>query len=101
MFCKSCGKEINNDAVVCPFCGCQQQPYQQFQPYQQPDVVDVGLVVLSVIIPIAGIILGAVNLSNGKQKSGKACLIASVVTISIMLIVGIVGATFAALLWWE
>ncbi len=97
MFCVSCGKEIDNDAVVCPFCGCQ----QQFQPYQQPDVVDVGLVVLSVIIPIAGIILGAVNLSNGKQKSGKACLIASVVTISIMLIVGIVGATFAALLWWE
>lgn len=44
MFCVNCGKEINNSAVVCPFCGARTgnaMPSQPAQPvqttyYQQP-----------------------------------------------------------------
>ena len=105
MFCKSCGKEINDQAVVCPYCGVQtgavqntpQQPnygYQQpmNQPYNQNDVdeTNVGLVILSVLIPIVGIILGAVNMSNGKKKSGKAYLLAGVITIAVEIVIGII-----------
>ncbi len=105
MFCKSCGKEINDQAVVCPYCGVQtgavqntpQQPnygYQQpiNQQYNQNDVdeTNVGLVILSVLFPIVGIILGAVNMSNGKKKSGKAYLLAGVITIAVEIVIGII-----------
>lgn len=107
MFCKSCGKEINNDAVVCPYCGVQtgaiqiipQQPnYTNQQPNAQnnADETNVGLVVLSVFIPIIGIILGAVNMSNGKKKSGKAYLLAGIITIVGEIVIGIIMGIAAA-----
>ena len=30
MFCKNCGKEIDDKAVVCPYCGVQTRPPQKF-----------------------------------------------------------------------
>lgn len=114
MFCSSCGKEINDQAVVCPYCGAQtinaqkipqqtnygaqqnyaapqQNPYMN--QYPQPveaDETNVGIVVLSFLFPIIGIILGAVNLSNGKKKSGKAYLMAGVIAFAIELVVSII-----------
>lgn len=107
MFCKSCGKEINDNAVVCPFCGCQtgvpQQPYAQQNVYQNQypqqqggDEINVGLVILSIFIPIVGIILGAVNISNGKKKSGKAYLTAGIIVAAIGIVISIIGAIIAA-----
>lgn len=97
MFCKSCGKEINDQAVVCPYCGVQTGafqniPQQPAQPYAQNDAdeTNVGLVILSVLIPIVGIILGAVNMSNGKKKSGKAYLLAGIITIAVEIVIGII-----------
>ena len=107
MFCKSCGKEINDQAVVCPYCGNQTGNAQQIpqQPvygapqqnpnnmYQQPvpaDETNVGLVVLSVLFPIVGIILGAVNMSNGNKKSGKAYLMAGIIAIAVEAVIGII-----------
>ena len=132
MFCRTCGKEIIDEAVICPYCGCltgvpQQPPVGQYgnqfvdknvSPYNnqyvdqngtpvsfdrygnpnnpfndrygnynipqnmssEPDEVNAGFVVLSVLIPLAGIILGATNMSSGKKKSGKAYLIAGLAT---------------------
>lgn len=37
MFCSKCGKEIDNEAVICPHCGVPTQNYQA--PQQQPNVV--------------------------------------------------------------
>lgn len=114
MFCKSCGKEINDQAVVCPYCGVQtgvaqqipqqptygvqqnygapqQNPYMNQYPQQnEVDEVNVGLVVLSVLFPIVGIILGAVNSSNGKKKSGKAYLTAGIIAFAVELVIGII-----------
>lgn len=114
MFCSSCGKEINDQAVVCPYCGAQTANAQQIpqQPnygaqqnyaapqqnpymnqYPQPieaDETNVGMVVLSVLIPIVGIVLGAVNMNNGKKKSGKAYLMAGIIAIAIEFVIGII-----------
>jgi endogenous inhibitor of DNA gyrase (YacG/DUF329 family) len=32
MFCSNCGKEVNNDAVFCPYCGSKRQPTVQQEP---------------------------------------------------------------------
>lgn len=37
MFCHNCGKEIDDNAVVCPDCGVPTTNYQQAQ--QQPNIV--------------------------------------------------------------
>lgn len=120
MFCKSCGKEINDQAVVCPHCGVQtgvvqqipqqvnyggqqnytapqQNPYPNQYPQQnEVDEVNVGLVVLSVLFPIVGIILGAVNISNGKKKSGKAYLTAGIIAIAVEVVIGIIAGIVIA-----
>lgn len=110
MFCSHCGKEINDQAVVCPYCGVQtanaqqvnyggQQNYgapqqnQNMNQYPQPveaDETNVGIVVLSVLFPIVGIILGAVNMSNGKKKSGKAYLMAGIISAAVSFVIGII-----------
>lgn len=119
MFCSHCGKEINDQAVVCPHCGVQTQNAQQIpqqipqqvnyggqQNYgtpqqnqymnqypQQPvdaDETNVGIVVLSVLFPIVGIILGAMNMSNGKKKSGKAYLMAGIIAVAVEVVIGII-----------
>ena len=35
MFCSKCGKEIMNEAVICPHCGCPTSNYLPQQPVKQ------------------------------------------------------------------
>lgn len=49
-YCNHCGKEIADEAVVCPICGCQ-------VPSVAKDVAGIGLKVLSFLFPIIGLIL--------------------------------------------
>lgn len=39
MYCSKCGKEIDNEAVVCPMCGVATQNFNDRQQNQQPQVV--------------------------------------------------------------
>ena len=85
MFCITCSKEIIDGAVICRYCGCltgAPQPIMQEKIITRADKVEVVKVVLSVIIPIVGIVLGAINLKDGKKRSGRVYLIVgSVVTV--------------------
>ena len=41
MFCSKCGKEIDNDAVICIHCGCPTQNYKEDkQAKDQPIVIN-------------------------------------------------------------
>ena len=48
MFCRNCGKQIDDNAVFCPHCGCQtmsagqQQPPQVQPAWQQPQATPMG-----------------------------------------------------------
>lgn len=132
MFCRTCGKQIIDEAVICPYCGCltgvPQQPStgynngyadkssvtynvnyvdQYGNPINAnttnnannstPDEVNAGYVVLCILFPIVGIILGAINLNNGNRKSGKAYLIAGIATWAFLVVIGIclMGIGFA------
>lgn len=58
MFCSRCGKEMDDDAVVCIHCGCAAE---NRAVGEEEDVINVGLCLLSVIIPLFGIIYWAVK----------------------------------------
>ncbi len=63
-FCSTCGKEIHENAVVCTHCGCQVTP-------ALTDTPSMGLNILSLLIPIAGLILFCVNIGS-KPVSAKS-----------------------------
>lgn len=39
MYCSKCGKEIDNDAIICPLCGVATQNFNILQKNSQPQVV--------------------------------------------------------------
>lgn len=54
MFCKNCGAEIDDKAVVCPKCGVAQGKTTQVSPDDAPSA---GFAVLCFFIPVVGLIL--------------------------------------------
>lgn len=79
-FCKNCGKEIDDKAVICPHCGVPQTT--------QPQVVDnggFGWGLLGCCIPIVGLILFLVW-KDTKPKTAKAAIIGAIVGVVISVI---------------
>ena len=67
-YCSQCGKELVDEAVVCPNCGCAVQAPAN----QQEDKPSTGLNILAFLFPVIGLILFAgIVISyrrQGKQK---------------------------------
>ena len=40
MFCSKCGKEIDNEAVVCIHCGCATQKFREDKQKEQPIIIN-------------------------------------------------------------
>ena len=66
MFCKNCGKEIDDKAAVCPHCGVAQNEQQPID-----DSGSIGWGVLGCCIPVVGLILFLVW-HDTKPKNAKA-----------------------------
>ena len=77
MFCKKCGKELFDEAVVCPNCGCATNNYSATQTFSKSGkftaakiFIIIGMVVsFFLIIPIIVGVLSLIQLSTAKQKS--------------------------------
>lgn len=80
MFCAKCGKEINDEAVICPNCGCStgKNSASPSAPAEE-DKASGGLIAASILLPIVGVILGIVNLCKKKTKSGTTYLLVGIV----------------------
>ena len=90
-FCSHCGKEVMDDAVICMNCGCQVGDTMS----SQTNGSNVGLVVLSVLIPIVGIILAIVNWKKA-PKLAKSCLTAALITWGVEFFITILWTTMFA-----
>ena len=85
MFCSKCGKEINDEAVVCVHCGCPVE--NKAAAAVAGDAPNTGFAVIGFLIPIVGLILYLMNKDTYPLKAksaGKGALIG--------FIVGIVGS---------
>ena len=76
-FCTKCGKEILDEAVICPHCGCvvDRSTFQEITN----DEVSIGLCVVAALIPIFGVIYWPVN-SKKAPKRARACGITAIVS---------------------
>jgi len=95
--CVSCGRSLAHDANVCPYCGHDYRASNYVVPTKplMSTGLKVVLYVLSVLIPIAGIIIGLVFMSRDDPEDrhvGKMCLILGVV--AIVLSVGLAALLY-------
>lgn len=88
MYCKNCGKEINDKAVVCVHCGVATGvPVNGGQMNYADEPASSGLIVLSVLFPLIGIIMGLVYNSNGKKKAGNTYIKAALISFGICMFI--------------
>ena len=81
--CSKCGKELVDEAVVCPACGCavkseMPEPTPAPKP-AEPDEVNIGFCVLSALIPLFGVIYWAIKHKETPKKA-KACGITALIS---------------------
>ena len=86
MFCKSCGKEVKDEAVICPYCGCALAKIEVNGETEKPEgkrkinvscLVGFILSALSWIlalfgtVAIVGLILSIVGLVQANRKNER------------------------------
>lgn len=92
MYCKKCGKEINDNAVICPSCGCATDKYEQKNFKNESDSSSAGWAVLGFLFPLIGLILYLVwkdELPLRAKSVGKGALVSVIVNVVIGLLWGI------------
>ena len=92
-FCKNCGSQIHDQAVICPNCGVSQD--------NKPAVVDnggFGWGLLGCCVPLVGLILFLIW-KDTKPKTAKAAGVGALVSVIItavyyvlMIALGVVGS---------
>lgn len=114
MFCRSCGKELEDGTAYCPNCGTKQfdEPgsnNQQMNPsqptgnyYNPAPVVDApsgGFMALCFFFPVVGLILYLVwkdTLPMRAHSCGKGALIGVIVWFALGIVMGIISGIIAA-----
>ena len=89
--CAECGKQISDAAASCPNCGAPvtQESIRQGQELMQEQIrrensfthIDLGGVamIMAIVFPLVGFILGIVAISKGMTKRGVYAIILSIV----------------------
>ena len=106
-YCSNCGKELFDGANVCSECGqaveetvVEEKIVVEKAPSAAPveDKISAGLIILSIFVPIAGIIMGAIMMRE-TPKRGKAYLITGIISAVASYILGTVfSVVFSVLL---
>ena len=96
MFCKNCGKEIDDNAYVCPHCGVKID-----KSSDSDGGSNVGWGILSCLIPLVGLILFCVW-KRERPAVAKVCGICALVSFIINVVITVIyvafiGAVIAAL----
>ncbi len=79
MFCSKCGKEINDEAVVCPNCGCAVNGSNSMKNAAAGEDAPNGVLnILSFFIPIVGLILFCVMYAKTPRKAKQIGIFALV-----------------------
>lgn len=107
MFCKNCGKEIDDGATFCPHCGASQgsTPPPQQKVVDPNDKSSFGFALLGFLIPLVGLILFLVwkdSMPRRAHSCGKGALVAVILYVILWIIMmfvmcGIAGAAMSSL----
>lgn len=99
MFCKKCGKEIDDSAVICPNCGCATDNYAERKVVKKEKgsglvVWSIVSLVLAFVAPLFGLVMGMgfkpIAIKENNWKAAKLCIAAiclSVLTLGVLFYV--------------
>ena len=100
MFCKHCGKEIDDEAVICPNCGVQ---VGDLSPQKNTtNILAIIGFILAFIMPIAGLACSIIGKKQAETCGGNgktlasAGIVISVIAIVLYLIIVIASVAMAA-----
>ena len=99
MFCRNCGKEIDDKAYVCPNCGVRTGVNEQPPNYAADGGSKAGWGVLSFFFPIVGLILFLIWKEQRPATAsvcGKCALAGFIVSIVTSIISGVVSGLLLA-----
>lgn len=90
MFCKKCGKEILDEAVICPNCGVQVgEIAKQTEEDKNGNGMAVAGFICSFFVPLLGWVFGGIGLSRAGKRGGKgkSLSIAAIVIASVSFLI--------------
>lgn len=96
MFCSNCGSTIDDNAAVCIHCGAVTARGMSMgvggvkAPVDPNEPANGGFIVLSLLVPIFGIIYGAIEKGNGKERAGKAYLTSGIASMIFWVVMPVV-----------
>ena len=99
MFCKKCGKEIRDDAIVCPYCGVQVGNFST--PTPKTNVLAIVGFIFAFLMPIVGLICSIIGRNKAPECGGNGKGLATagiVISVVWMVLVIIIYAAAACAL---
>ena len=90
MFCRKCGKEIMDEAVICIHCGCSTKD----TPASGEDAPNAGIALLGFLIPIVGLIIWLCYKDTKPlfaKSAGKGALISVVLVVALVILINLIG----------
>ena len=108
MFCKNCGKEVNDNAVICPNCGVATDNYNKSAaPVEQKNNMALIGFILSFFVSIAGLIISIIAYKNAKKPEyngdGKGFALAGIIISAVSMggaligVIAYIGVLFSIL----
>lgn len=97
MYCKNCGKEINDNAVACPECGAATDNFKAVN-----DARSGGFAFLCFLFPLIGLILYLVWHGEYPLKAkscGKGALIGVIVYVAFVILLVIISVVAASTIY--
>ncbi len=90
-FCRKCGNEIMDEAVICPRCGCATDKATAFAAQQSGNI---GWGILGFLFPLVGLIMYLVW-KNSKPAdariAGKGALISVILSVAFYIIIFVIA----------
>lgn len=91
-YCTKCGKELLDEAVICPGCGCSCET--QVAPAEE-DKKSFGWAFLGFLVPVAGLILYLIWKDKTPLKA-KSCGKGALVSVILSFVFGILISVFSS-----
>ena len=87
MFCKYCGNEINEKAIVCPNCGVAVNNTICHSSEQKTNVLAIVGLIMAFFMPIAGLICSIIGYKKAEEYSdnSKPMALAGIIIRSIIM----------------
>lgn len=86
MFCSKCGNEIDNEALICPKCGCATANMVNMNAQkaaaaqtEETSTLATCAIVFAILMPIVGLILGIIGTVKYKNEKYKGRCVSAIV----------------------